>query len=84
MVENALLPDVSTVVRVAGIYRQRHTTSGGLYALCGIGSAGSGLVATSTAVGKWFIRKRGLAIGLSTMGIGVGTIIMTPLAGYIE
>ena len=52
--------------------------------LCGIGSAGSGAVATSTAVGKWFMRKRGLAIGLSTMGIGVGTIIMTPLAGYIE
>jgi MFS family permease len=34
-------------------------------------------------VGKWFNRYRGLAIGITTMGIGVGTMLMAPFAGYI-
>lgn len=51
--------------------------------LCGVGAAGSGAVASSATVGRWFIRKRGLAIGISSMGIGVGTMIMAPLAGTI-
>ncbi len=51
--------------------------------LVGAGSAGCGAVVASAAVGKWFNRYRGLAIGISTMGIGVGTMLMAPLAGYI-
>lgn len=51
--------------------------------LVGAGSAGCGAVVCSAAVGKWFDRYRGLAIGLATMGIGVGTMLMAPLAGYI-
>jgi len=34
-------------------------------------------------IGKWFNRYRGLAIGISSMGIGVGTMLMATLAGYI-
>jgi MFS family permease len=49
----------------------------------GAGSAGCGMVVTSVAIGKWFNRFRGLAIGISSMGIGVGTMLMAPLAGYI-
>jgi MFS family permease len=51
--------------------------------LCGSGQACIGAVVCSTAVGKWFVRKRGVALGLSTMGIGIGTMIMSPVAGYI-
>ncbi|MBW2638536.1 MAG: MFS transporter, partial [Deltaproteobacteria bacterium] len=51
--------------------------------LCGLGSAGIGVVVSTSSVGKWFIRKRGVAIGISTMGIGFGTMALTPIAGYI-
>ncbi len=51
--------------------------------LVGIGSAGSGAVACTASIGKWFIKKRGIAIGIAAMGIGLGTMIMAPLAGYI-
>lgn len=51
--------------------------------LCGIGFAGSGAVASNAAVGKWFLRKRGLAMGIATTGIGLGTLVVAPLAGYI-
>jgi len=51
--------------------------------LCGIGFAGSGAVASNAAVGKWFRKKRGLAMGIATMGIGLGTLVIAPLAGYI-
>ena len=51
--------------------------------LVGIGSAGSGVVACTASIGKWFIKKRGMAIGIAAMGIGLGTMIMAPLSGYI-
>ena len=51
--------------------------------LYGIGAAGSGHVVSCVTVGKWFIKKRGLAIGITTVGIGVGTVILAPIAGYI-
>jgi sugar phosphate permease len=41
------------------------------------------LVVLNSSVGKWFIRKRGLAIGISAMGISFGTILLTPASGYI-
>jgi MFS family permease len=51
--------------------------------LCGAGTACMGLVVVNSSVGKWFIKKRGLAIGISAMGISFGTILLTPTAGYI-
>ena len=51
--------------------------------LLGVGSAGMGVVTVNSSVGKWFIRKRGTAIGLATMGVSFGTISLTPLAGLI-
>ena len=51
--------------------------------LVGIGSAGSGAVACTASIGKWFVKKKGTAIGIAAMGIGLGTMIMAPLAGYI-
>jgi MFS family permease len=51
--------------------------------LCGAGTACMGLVVVSSTVGRWFIKKRGLAIGISAMGVSFGTIVLTPMAGYI-
>jgi sugar phosphate permease len=51
--------------------------------MVGLGTTGLGVVTCSSSVGKWFVRKRGLAIGITSMGISFGTITLTPLAGYI-
>jgi len=51
--------------------------------LCGLGSAGIGVVVSSSSVGKWFVKKRGVAVGIASMGIGFGTMALTPVAGYI-
>ena len=62
-------------------------TPGQLYltygVMCGIGSAGIGVVVNSSSVGKWFVRHKGLAIGVASIGIGFGTMVLTPVAGYI-
>ncbi len=51
--------------------------------LCGLGSAGFGVVVNSASVGKWFLEKKGIAVGISSMGIGLGTMLMTPYAGWV-
>ena len=51
--------------------------------LVGLGATGMGVVVCSSSVGKWFIKKRGMAIGIATMGISFGTMTLTPLSGYI-
>ena len=51
--------------------------------LGGFGSACMGVVVCSSSVGKWFVRQRGLALGVASIGIGIGTMAMVPLAGYI-
>lgn len=51
--------------------------------LCGIGTACAGFVVSGASVGKWFVRKKGVAVGLAMTGIGFGTMIMSPLAGYV-
>jgi MFS family permease len=35
------------------------------------------------AVQRWFVRKRGMASGLATAGIGVGTLVMPPFASFL-
>lgn len=77
-----------SVLTAIGFYFLIHAeTPVGLYlsygVLCGVGHACLGMVVCAAAIGKWFIRKRGVALGLSSMGIGVGTMVMGPAAGYI-
>ncbi len=49
----------------------------------GAGTAGCGMVVNGVTVTKWFNRHKGLALGLSSMGIGFGTMLIPPLAGYL-
>lgn len=49
----------------------------------GLGAACLGVVVCNSSVGKWFSRKRGLAIGIASIGVGAGTMVTVPAAGYI-
>ena len=77
-----------SILTAIGFYFLIHAeTPSGLYLsygiLCGVGHACLGMVVCAAAIGKWFVRKRGFALGLASMGIGVGTMVMGPAAGYI-
>jgi MFS family permease len=50
--------------------------------LFGLGSAATGVVVCNPYVGRWFVKKRGLALGISSMGVGFGTVVLSPVAGY--
>jgi len=52
----------------------------GLMGGFGLSVAFAPLVAT---VSRWFVSKRGLAIGIVVAGIGAGTAVMSPLASYL-
>jgi MFS family permease len=51
--------------------------------LYGLGSSWTGAVVANSSVGKWFVRKRGLAIGISSMGVSFGTITLTPTTAFM-
>src|SRR6266478_3107024 len=59
-----------------------------VYAAYGLGvglGVGLAYVPAVGAVQRWFVRRRGLASGLAVSGIGVGTLVMPPLASlFIE
>jgi OFA family oxalate/formate antiporter-like MFS transporter len=55
----------------------------GVYLAYGLGvglGVGCAYVPAVGAVQRWFVRRRGFASGLAVSGIGVGTLVMPPLA----
>jgi MFS family permease len=50
----------------------------GMGVLVGIGFAALTMTSQATFLSNWFIRKRGLAIGLVASGIGLGILIVVP------
>src|SRR5580765_7355220 len=57
-----------------------------VYAAYGLGvglGVGCAYVPAVGAVQRWFVRRRGLASGLAVSGIGVGTLVMPPLASLL-
>jgi MFS transporter, OFA family, oxalate/formate antiporter len=59
-----------------------------IYAAYGLGvglGVGCSYVPVLGAVQRWFVKRRGFASGLAVSGIGVGTLVMPPLASlFIE
>jgi MFS family permease len=58
----------------------------GVYAAYGLGvglGVGCAYVPAIGAVQRWFVRRRGFASGLAVSGIGVGTLVMPPLASLL-
>ena len=47
-----------------------------------IGASGSFIPLAST-ISRWFIKRRGLLTGIAVSGIGVGTMIMPPIANWL-
>jgi MFS family permease len=47
--------------------------------LVAIGMSGS-FVPLSSTVARWFVKRRGMMIGITVSGIGAGTLVMPPLA----
>ncbi|WP_369717931.1 MFS transporter [Burkholderia multivorans] len=57
-----------------------------VYAAYGLGvgfGVGCAYVPAVGAVQRWFVRRRGFASGLAVAGIGVGTLVMPPLASAL-
>lgn len=57
-----------------------------VYAAYGIGvglGVGCSYVPAIGAVQRWFVKRRGFASGLAVSGIGVGTLVMPPLASLL-
>ena len=60
-------------------------TLGQVYAAYGLGvglGVGCSYVPALGAVQRWFVKRRGFASGLAVSGIGVGTLVMPPLASF--
>lgn len=55
-----------------------------LYVFYSIASVGAGIVWSLplSTVQRWFIEKRGLALGITLSGIGIGTFFWTPLVTH--
>jgi MFS family permease len=57
-----------------------------IYLAYGLGvglGVGASYVPVLGAVQRWFVRLRGFASGLAVSGIGVGTLVMPPLASFL-
>src|SRR5258707_4799611 len=57
-----------------------------VYAAYGLGvglGVGCAYVPAIGAVQRWFVRRRGFASGLAVSGIGIGTLVMPPLASLL-
>lgn len=46
-------------------------------------SVGGTMAITGGVTARWFVKKRGLALGIVSAGIGVGTLLMPPLAARL-
>ncbi len=55
----------------------------GMFMLMAAGRAGIMIVPTSVVASRWFRRRRGLAIGAMTTGIGFGGLVMAPVTAAL-
>lgn len=53
----------------------------GSYIVLGLGSTAMGPIPATRAVSNWFARRRGLAIGIMSTGIGAGAFVLSPIVG---
>ena len=53
------------------------------YALLSVATTGIGFIPVSSVLARWFIRRRGTAIGFAMVGISVGGFVMAPLVGWV-
>lgn len=66
---------VSRTSELAGFYVS--------YVIIGAGSAGMGIVPSSALISNWFKRRRGIALGVMSAGLGAGGVVMAPLVAQL-
>lgn len=54
-----------------------------LFFIMAVGQVGLLNIPVATAVSNWFVEKRGLAMGITLSGFGLGGLLMLPLASYL-
>jgi MFS family permease len=54
------------------------------YVVYGAGLAGIGYVPVNTIVSRWFVKRRGLALGIVAVGTGVGGFLTVPTGWLID
>ena len=55
----------------------------GIGALMGIGFAALTMTSQATFLSNWFVRKRGMAIGVAASGIGLGILVVVPWTQWL-
>ena len=53
------------------------------YFIMSVGQGQAGWITVMTLLNHWFVRRRGMAMGLSMMGMGVGALILVPLIAWL-
>lgn len=84
-------PRVVLLIGAAGMFvglllTSRVDSLGAGYVTYGAGvgiAAACGYVPMVAVVGGWFVRYRAVAVGLAVAGIGVGTLVLSPLAAAL-
>ncbi len=56
----------------------------GAYALLSVMTTGIGFIPVSSILARWFIKRRGLAIGIAFVGISVGGLTMAPFVDFMN
>jgi len=56
----------------------------GAYAFLSVMTTGIGFIPVSSVLARWFVKRRGTAIGVAMVGISAGGLIMAPVVGYIN
>lgn len=51
------------------------------YAVTGLGLAAIGMLPISVVISNWFVRRRGMAIGIAASGVGAGGLVLAPVIG---
>lgn len=72
---------------LAAMLCSRMTAAWHFYAIYGVlgslGMIGFGGMVTNTVIAKWFIRRRGRAMGIAATGISFAGILLVPLVTYL-
>lgn len=55
----------------------------GMGLLVGLGFAALPMTSHATFISNWFVRRRGMAMGITASGIGVGILIVIPLTQFL-
>ena len=81
-----LLGAGAVVLAIGGLWTSRAATYPGLLAAYGVCTAvglGAIYVVSYATVPRWFQRRRGLATGIATAGLGIGMVALAPAASAL-